>query len=291
MYFNSTPTQSKLNSMKKPLLLIAVVATSFLHANAQLQLPQPSPKAQVMQAIGLTDITIDYSSPGVKGRTIWGDLVPYDKLWRAGANYATKVTFSKDVTIDGKKVPKGSYSLFIIPSKSDDWTIVLNTNATASVEEYLQDKDAIRVKSKPVAIANRERMSFQIIDFVDQNAWIAMEWEKVRVGFNVVLDTDSQALENIKSTLGGTWRTYNSAARYMMEKKDLDKATAYADQSLALSSEWFNNWTKAQILAEKKSYKEATTYAQKAKELGDKNPDGFFFKDQVEKALVDWKGK
>ena len=271
--------------------MIAFVAASGLQSFAQLQLPAPSPKAQVMQTSGLTEITVDYSSPAVKGRTIWGDLVPYDKLWRAGANSATKVTFSKDVIIEGTKVPKGSYSLFIIPSKSEDWTIVLNSNATASVDEYKQDKDVVRIKSKPVAIAPRERMSFQIIDFSDQNAMVAMEWEKVRVGFNVTLDTDNQAQENIKSTLGGTWRTYNSAARYMMEKKDLDKAMAYADQSLALSSEWFNNWTKAQILAEKKSYKEATTYAQKAKDLGDKNPEGFFFKDLVEKALVEWKGK
>jgi len=277
--------------MKKTLFMIGMVTACLTQSFAQLQLPAPSPKAQVTQTIGLTEIVVDYSSPGAKGRTIWGDLVPYDKLWRAGANSATKVTFNKDVTIDGKAVAKGSYSLFIIPSKSDDWTIVLNSNATASTDEYAQDKDVVRVKSKPVAIAPRERMAFQILDFTDQNAWVAMEWEKVRVGFNVMLDTDKQALENIKTTLGGTWRSYNSAARYMMDKKDLDKALAYADQSLALSGEWYNNWTKAQILAEKKSYKEATTYAQKAKELGDKNPDGFFFKDQVEKALVEWKGK
>lgn len=277
--------------MKKLFLAFAIASSAFLQSSAQLQLPAPSPKAQVMQTVGLTEITIEYSSPGVKGRTIWGEVVPYDKLWRAGANAATKITFSKDVTIEGKVIAKGSYSLFVIPSQNGEWTIALNSNATVSVDDYAQDKDVIRIKAKPTAIANRERLAYTITDFTDNSAVVSLEWEKARVSFNVQLDTDKQAQENIKSSLGGTWRMYNSAARYMMEKKDLEKATAYVEQSLTLSNEWYNNWTKAQILSEKKMYKDALTYAQKAKELGDKNPDGFFFKDQVEKALVEWKGK
>ena len=277
--------------MKKIFLFLSFATAAILPANAQLQLPAASPKAQVMQTVGLTEITIDYSSPAVKGRKIWGDLVPYDKLWRAGANAATKITFSKPVTIEGKKVDKGSYSIFIIPSATGDWTIVLNTDASVSADDYAQDKDLLRIKAKPSAIANRERMAFEVLDFTTSTAVVAMEWEKVRVGFTVSMDTENQAQENIKSTLGGSWRSYNSAARYMMEKKDLETALKYANQSLSLSDEWFNNWTKAQILAEKKMYKEASANAARAKELGDKDPKGFFFKDQVEKALVEWKGK
>jgi hypothetical protein len=274
--------------MKKFVLAFALAA-SVISASAQLQLPAPSPKAQVMQTVGLTEITVEYSSPAVKGRTIWGELVPYDKLWRAGANSATKITFSKDVTIEGKTVAKGSYSVFIIPSQSGEWTMIINSNAAASMSDYSQDKDVVRIKTKPTSIANRERLAYTISDFTDKNAVVSMEWEKVRVSFNVQLDTEKQAIDNINSTLGSSWRMYNSAARYMMEKKDLDKAMQYVDQSLSLSNEWFNNWTKAQIYSEKKMNKEALTYAQKAKELGDKNPDGFFFKSEVEKALVDWK--
>src|SRR5690606_4616469 len=97
------------------LIALAIVQVNFSYA--QLQLPAPSPKASVMQTVGLTEITIDYSSPGVKGRTIWGDLVPYDKVWRAGANAATKITFSQNVSINGTEVAKGTYSIFAIPSK------------------------------------------------------------------------------------------------------------------------------------------------------------------------------
>ncbi|MBP6334709.1 MAG: DUF2911 domain-containing protein [Bacteroidia bacterium] len=265
------------------LLLICISATTF----AQLTLPAPSPKASVMQAVGLTDITIEYSSPGVKSRTIFGDLVPYDKLWRTGANSATKITFSKDVTIGTTKVAKGTYSLFTIPGKTE-WTVILNKNSSASTDEYKQAEDAVRITSKAEVAPMRERLSFQIVDFEDAKATISLEWEKVRVSFPVTMSTDEQAMENIKSNLGSTWRNYNAAARYMMDKKDYEAALKYSNQSLSLSDEWFNNWTKANILSKMGKNKEAYEFAGKAKTLGDKNPDGFFFKDQVEKALVDW---
>jgi len=277
--------------MKKGIIKSAIILCAALQitsANAQLQLPQPSPKASVMQTVGLTDITIDYSCPGVKGRTIWGDVVPFDKVWRAGANSATKITFSKDVTIEGTTVPKGSYSIFIIPSKAE-WNIVINKNATASTDEYKQDMDVMRIKATPAAISNRERLAYLITFLDEENATISMEWEKVKVSFNVNCATNKQAAESIEKAVGSTWSTYNSAARYYFERNDLDKALTYANQSISLSEQWFNNWVKAQILAAKNMKGDAYKFAEKAKELGDKNPQGFFFKAQVEKALEDWK--
>lgn len=277
--------------MKKTItrsLLLAFAAFQLSTASAQLQLPQPSPKASVMQTVGLTDITIDYSSPAVKGRTIWGDLVPYDKVWRAGANSATKITFSKDVTIAGTTVPKGSYSLFMIPTKSE-WTIIINKNATATTDEYKQDQDVVRVKATPTAVANHERLVYMITDFNDEMATVAMVWEKVRVSFNVNTSTHQQAVENIDRSLSATWQSYNNAARYFYDRKDYDKALTYVNQSINLSNQWFNNWVKAQILAAKGLNTDAYRHAAMAKELGDQNPQGFFFKAQVEKALEDWK--
>ena len=266
---------------------------TFLMLNtifAQLQLPAPSPKASVTQTAGLTDITIEYSSPGVKGRTIWGDLVPYDSLWRAGANQATKITFSKAVTIEGTSVPAGSYSLFIIPTKAD-WTIILNKNSTASTDDYKQDQDVVRINSKQQAIPLRERLAYSISDFTDESAAVNMEWEKARVSFLVKLDTEKQAMTNINNVLNGTWRTYTNAARYMLDnKKDLDMGLKWVDQSLALSDQWYSHWIKAQLLAEKKMTKEAYASALKAKELGDKS-ENFFYKKEVEKAIADWKPK
>ncbi|MBL0066176.1 MAG: DUF2911 domain-containing protein [Bacteroidetes bacterium] len=280
--------------MKKTLFLSAALLLAILIpdvSSAQLVLPQASPKASVMQAVGLTDITIDYSSPGVKGRAIWGDLLPYDKIWRTGANAATKITFSKDVKIGETSVPKGSYSIFTIPGKST-WTFILNKNATASVDEYKADEDLMRMTVTPEACPMRERLNFSITDFSDDNAKIVIEWEKVRLTIPVTTGTSEQAMANIKSSTEGTWRVYNSAARYMLDtKKDYDEGLKYVEKSLQLSSEWYNNWTKAQLLAAKNNYKEALVYANKAKELGDKNVGEFFFKTQVEKAIAEWPAK
>ncbi len=277
--------------MKKIIIktvIILFAAFQLSSASAQLVLPQPSPKAAVMQTVGLTDITIDYSSPGVKGRNIWGDIVPFDKIWRAGANAATKITFSKDVTIEGTSVSKGSYSVFMIPTKTE-WTLVINKNATASTDEYKQEMDLLRIKSTPTSINNRERLVYMITDFNDDAATISMEWEKVHVSFKVTLATDKQAIENIDKTTGNTWSIYNSAARFYFEKKDYDKAIGYVNQSLYLSQQWYNTWMKAQILFAKGMTKEAFDLAVKAKEIGDQKPDGFFYKSQVEKAIAEWK--
>jgi hypothetical protein len=288
-------SQIQNNPMKKiaqkiSLLLVAAALTAT-EASAQLQLPAPSPKATVMQTVGLTDITIDYSSPAVKGRAIWGQLLPYDSLWRAGANAATKITFSKDVTVEGTAVPKGTYSIFVIPSKAADWTIILNKNANASTDEYKKAEDIVRVKAKAQAVPHRERLAYSFSNFTEDAATVDLEWEKMRVSFNVKLDTEKQAMNNINNTVNGIWRQYASAASYALNmKKDYDLGLTWINKSIELKNDWYNNWLKAQLLAAKNMNKEAYAQAMKAKELGDK-ADNFFFKNEVEKALVDWKGK
>lgn len=270
-------------------LLAGFMALQLSNASAQLQLPQPSPKASVMQQIGLTDITIDYSSPAVKGRVIWGELVPFDKPWRAGANAATKITFSKDVNIGGTAVTKGSYSLFVIPTNAE-WVIAINKDVNASEGSYKAENDAVRVKATPaIGTMVKERLQYTLTDFDAEQATINMAWEKATVSFKVNCETGKQAAENIDKALGSTWNQYNNAARYYYDLKDYTKALDYANQSISLSNQWFNNWVKAQILAAQGNSKDAYAFAAKAKELGDKNPDGFFFKPLVEKALVDWK--
>ena len=272
------------------MMLVAAMATVNVTL-AQLQLPQPSPKAQVMQTVGLTDITIDYSSPGVKGRTIWGTLVQFEKVWRAGANSATKITFSKDVSIENTPVAKGSYSVFMIPSPTG-WTIIINKDASASEESYKQENDVVRIKTFPASIPKRERLMYSISGFTDDMANVDMEWDNAHVSFVVKTETEKQALDNIKSATSGTWRIHANAARYHLEKKNLDAANNYIDQAILLAgNEWYALWIKAQVLAEKKDYKNALVFAQKAKDNGDKNPNSFWYKQDVEKALVEWKGK
>jgi hypothetical protein len=262
--------------------------TSATSVQAQLQLPQPSPSASVTQTVGLTDITIEYSSPGAKGRAIYGGLVPYGKVWRTGANASTKISFSKDVTINNTKVPKGKYAIVSIPGQNE-FTFILTKDLSVNEGSYKQEDDVVRVVSKPQSIEMRERMTFLFSNFTDQKTNIDLEWEKTRVSFTVNVDTDAQAMENIKSELGRTWRLYNAAARYHLDNnKELEQGMAYADQSISLKEEWFNTWTKAQLYHAMNRQADAYKFAMKAKELGDKS-SSFFFKDQVEKAINDWK--
>lgn len=150
------------------------------------QAPRPSPAAKVQQRVGFTDITVDYSSPAVKKRKIWGELVPYDKMWRTGANASTKLTFSKDVEIGGKPVPAGTYSLLTIPGKKE-WTLIINKNTEigGNMEKHAADQDVVRVTAKPKAIPARERLTFIFADVTDDSASLDLEWEKLRVGLPI----------------------------------------------------------------------------------------------------------
>lgn len=144
-----------------------------------------SPKAAVIQTVGFTEFRIDYSRPGVKKREIWGKLVPYDAVWRAGANEATKITFSTDVTVEGKMLKKGSYSFFAIPGKND-WTIIFNKVADQwGAFEYNESEDALRVKVKTEKAIWQEWLSYTINKASDTSAVIRLEWEKIKVPFKV----------------------------------------------------------------------------------------------------------
>jgi hypothetical protein len=272
-------------------LIWAMLSLLPCSAIAQLQLPRPSPAAKVSQVVGLTEIAVEYSSPAVKGRKIWGGLVPYGEVWRTGANQATKITFTKDVTIANTAVPAGSYAFFAIPT-ANEWTLILNKDFNQNgTDNYKQATDIVRVQVLPKPIPPRERLAYAISDFTDEAASVDLEWEKLRVSLPVKLGTQAQALANIKAMSDGAWGPYNNAARYMLESvKDYDAGLQLADKSIAAREHWFNLWTKAQLLAAKGKYKEALTYAQKAKQLGDKTPQSFFLADDVNKALKDWKG-
>ena len=273
-------------------LAASTVALSAMPAFADLELPSPSPAAKVMQHVGLTDITVEYSSPAVKGRKIWGDVVPFDKPWRTGANAATKITFSRDVTFGGLAVPAGTYAIVSFPG-AKGWDIVLNKNLAMgdAAREYDAKQDFGRVKATTAAIPLRERMTFVFAGTTDNDTSLDLEWEKLRVSVPIKVDTTAQALANIKKAVEGAWRPHANAARYMAEtQKDLPAALSYIDASIAISSTWFNNWIKADILAKQGNYAEARKFAQIAWDLGEKDSN-FFYKDQVAKALQDWKDK
>lgn len=257
----------------------------------QIDLPRPSPFARVWQTVGLTEITVDYSSPAVKGRKIWGGVVPYDQPWRAGANTPTKITFNKDVTIGNTPVPAGTYPFFIVPGKTT-WALVLSKNPNMSVFNYKKEDDLLRLEVKPQPAPMRERLAYLFDDFADQNhVTINLEWEKVRVGLPVKLGTADEVAKNIKNLEENAWQPYVQAARYELEQaKSYDAGLALVDKALAMKETWIADWTKAQLEAAKGNKKAAVALAVKADELGQKvPPQQYFFKDEVQKAINEWK--
>lgn len=188
------------------LALTLLISTLFV-AQAQIQQPAMSPAAQVSQAVGFTKITISYSSPAVKGRKIFGDVVKYGETWRAGANAQTIIEFSTGVNIGGKNLAAGRYSIFMTPAASGEWTIHFNKKAE-SVYAYTKDgkideaalaaDDAVAVKASPVAVGPTERLQYMISAENNKVAKVTLAWEKVAVSFNVDTQVD-QKMEQFKS--------------------------------------------------------------------------------------------
>ena len=275
-----------------PRVACALMVLAPVSASAQPELPRPSPTAKVTQVIGLTEISVEYSSPAVKGRAIWGALVPYDQMWRTGANAATKITFSRDVTFGDKLVPAGSYALFTIPTKAA-WTVILNKKAeqAGTGRDYKAELDLVRFKVHAKPALHRERMTFLFSDFTDDKGSLDLEWAKLRVSIPIQVNTEEQALANIAKGIDGAWRTYANAARYLGEtKKDFDTGLKYIDQSLALKEDWFNLWIKATLLAGKGKTKDAIALGEKAYQLGQK-AEYFFLEPEIKKTLGEWKKK
>ena len=277
--------------MLRSLAVSALIAVAATPALAQgLEVPAPSSKAKVEQRVGITDFSVDYSSPAMRGRKIFGGLLPYDKLWRTGANASTKLTASRDFKFGDTAVPKGTYSVFSIPGASS-WTVILNKNADASADAYDQKDDAARVEVKPAAIPARERMTFLFSDSTDDATKLDLEWETTRVSIPIKVDTSAQVKASMDQALGDSWRPHYQAGRYLIENGgDVDTALKYLDTSIGIQSVWWNNWWRAQGLAKKGRTADAIAAGEKAMELG-KGNNTFeqFFKSDVQKTIDGWK--
>ena len=271
-------------------LSIATTLLSPAIPHAQpVDLPQPSPRARIEQRVGVTDFAVEYSSPGVKSRQVWGSLVPFDELWRTGANAPTKLEAKRDFIFGGKKVPAGTYSVYTIPGR-DSWTVILNTDTTGGTRAYDKKKDAARLTVKPEAAPHRERMTFLFSDTTDDTSRLDLEWEKLRVSVPIQVDTAAHARANIEKAVDDAWRPHLSSARYLLDTGgDLKQALGYADTSIAIKPTWWNHWVKAQILAKQGRPADAVAAAERARQLG-KGDEVFegFFKEQVSRSIAGW---
>lgn len=268
----------------------AMLATAPALAQGTPELPDASPRARVEQRVGVTDFAVDYASPAVKGRKIWGGLVPWNELWRTGANAATRLEASRDFTFGGVAVPAGTYALYTIPGEKE-WTVILNSKAEASgTRDYDEALDVARIRVTPQAAGARERMTFFFSDTTDDASRLDLEWAELRVSVPLAVETSKYALASIDATLAEAWRPHFAAARYLLQTNgDLDTALGYADTSIAVKPTWWNTWVRAQILGKLGRNADAVAGARQAQELGKGDPifEGFFAA-SVAEAIAGW---
>lgn len=221
----------------------ALFAISTITAEAQqLKTPAPSPLQTIDQSFALSNIKIEYSRPSAKGRTIYGDLVPFAKIWRTGANNATKITFGEDVTIEGMPLAAGTYALYTIPNK-DVWEVLFykDLQLGGDVAKYVADNEVLRVKVLPSSLANKvETFTINIADLTANSATVELLWEQTRAAFKVAADIDSKIMKNIEASLATDSRPYFQAANYYYEnQKDMKQALDWAKKAAEINPKAF----------------------------------------------------
>jgi len=242
---------SKLRYLPIPCLLL--IATICIAQSTQMNLPRQSQGAQITQRIGITDVTIKYSRPLVNKRKIWGGLVPYGQVWRAGANENTIITFPDDVTIDGKPLEAGTYGLHMIPTEGD-WTVIFSKMHTAwGSFTYKEAEDALRVTVKPQPADFHDALTYDFDQLHPDSAVVVMSWDKLAVPFKVSVDVNKVVEASLHNQLRGlsqyTWDGWDDAATYLVDNKaDLNEALKYEDNSIQNEDRFENEMTKSRIL-------------------------------------------
>jgi len=270
--------------------LLAMVLVAIPLQAQGLEMPRVSPKAVVTQTIGTTTVTVNYHRPGVKDRAIWGGLVPYNEVWRTGANEATTLTISDPVKVEGQELAAGTYALATIPG-ADEWTFIVNKNtAMWGTMGYKQEEDVLRVKVKPVTVAQTEWMQFVFADLKEDSATLMLQWDKVGVPVKLSVDTTGKFLNQARKTMARYWTEPYRAAMFCLDHDTgLDEALKWINTSVAIQETYYNLAVKARILARQGQKAEAVAIMDKALAVGRKMEQPPFNLKEMEGLLAEWK--
>ncbi|MFC2119692.1 DUF2911 domain-containing protein [Bacteroidota bacterium] len=271
-----------------PLLICALLIITMENNFAQnFETPRPSPNATVSQTVGITHITIDYSSPGVKNRTIWGELVPFGEVWRTGANEVTSITFDDPVKINGNELPSGTYGIHTMPGKTE-WEIIFSKDTEVDGgSNYDPEKDALRIKVKPEEAPFVERMIFIFTNTTDNKTTANLWWEKLRVSFDIEVNTQEIVFAKADEQL--SWAPSFQAANYCLTNNvNLEQGMKWIEASVLLKEVYWNTRIKAQLQNKLGKKNEAIATMKRAIELGGKMEDAPFDYDRMKSMLADW---
>ena len=255
--------------MKKLLIAAFAVCTLFT-ADAQLKTPAPSPTQTIKQDFGLSTVELSYSRPAMKGRKVFGELVPFGKVWRTGANQATTLTFGEEVIIGGKKIPAGKYGLLSIPDKNS-WTLIISKQTdVTSPAAYKEDMDVVRVTAETMKTKdNVESFTMQFADVKPTSCALHIMWEGTAVALPITVDVETKVMGQIDQLMNKDNKPYFNAAMYYMDNgKDLNQALSWFDKAVEMqpTAFWMHH-QRANCLAKLGKKAEAKVAAEKSKEL------------------------
>lgn len=249
--------------------------------STRIDFPAASPACTIKQRVGLTDVEVVYSRPSIKGRQIFGSLVPYDKVWRTGANAATKITFSTPVKLNGTELAAGSYALYTIPGKSE-WTIIINKGVGISGTQYNEKDDIVRFKAIPVMLAHPlETFTIEFNYLRDESAVLNLVWEKVAVPIRLEVELVSQLQPKIEAVMASDEKNkpyYQAAMFYYDHGLDLEKAKEWVNAAIAQREAHYMVHLKAKILAKLGDKAGAIAAAKRSSELAEKANDTGYVK-------------
>jgi hypothetical protein len=282
-----------LQSSVRWFVIVALLSCIGQSGLAQLETPQPSPKGKVEQKVGVMNVSVSYSRPGIKGRKIFGGLVPYGQVWRTGANDPTTISFSDPVKLEGHDVPAGTFSLYTIPAEKE-WTIIINKNTSGGMKNDEKD-DLVSFKVKPSQTSTPiETFTINISDIAMNAASVELAWENTVVKFRMEFDVDTKVMAAIKKSTenpytGVAGMYYQSASYYFETHRDLNVALDWVNKSLEINKNPYWVWRlKSQIQAALKDYKGAIASAEMSKERAREAKNDQFVKIN-EDAIAEWK--
>jgi len=273
---------------KTALIVFSIIILSVISFAQDFRAPRPSPDATVSQYVGITKITVDYSSPAVKDRKIWGELVPFGQVWRTGANEATTITFSDAVSVNGNELVAGTYGIHCVPN-ANEWEIIFSKDTPVDGSSTFDPKkEVLRIKVKPEESYFMERMTFLFTDVTNNSGNVALVWEKLKVSFKVEVKTQDLTLQKARDNFKGN--QLMAGATYCLDNNiNLEEGFKWIQASSLINENYFNTRILAQYYGKMNKKSEAISTMEKAIELGSKMPTAPFDFDRMKQMLADWK--
>lgn len=288
--------------MNRVTLLYCFLLASFLQVSAQeIILPRLSPKASVSYVIGMTDVRVTYGAPAVKERAIWGGVVPYGDIWRAGANEATTIEFSTDVNMEGQTLKAGKYALFMIPGETE-WTVIFNKQHDQwGADKYSEANDALRITVTPKMNEGlQERLTYTIHDMKMDMGYVKLAWEKMRLYMRFKVDVMEESMANIMDALEASptdkkWFVYAEGAKFLLDADgNADQALEWATKATDLNSNSRTWYIRARAEAKKGDLVSAVASGTQCAEMGLADENDNYYEDnkaEINKAIQGWAGK